>query len=118
MGKKEVGVDHKGLQCQNCGEPYGWSEYFDYMMSLKSTTVDCFKCPAENYVVARKSGGYYFAKLVSFDITGYLEYKWRHEPWRCGGAFRRRHCLFDRCLSRYNENRKLVDWILVIGQGA
>lgn len=26
-------------------------EYFDYMLTLRSTTVDCYTCPEENYVV-------------------------------------------------------------------
>lgn len=50
MRKTEAG-NGKGLKCQNCREPYGWAEYFDYMTSLRSTTIDCFTCPEENYVV-------------------------------------------------------------------
>jgi len=26
-------------------------EYFDYMLTLRSSTVDCYTCPEENYVV-------------------------------------------------------------------
>lgn len=42
-------------QCLNCGEPFGRAEFFDYMLSLFSTTIDCYKCPAENYLVPNKS---------------------------------------------------------------
>ncbi len=55
----------KRLKCQNCGEAYGWQEYFDYMLNLRSSTVDCYTCPEENYVVPGS-----FVKTLPLRILG------------------------------------------------
>ncbi len=57
----------KRLQCQNCGEAYGWQEYFDYMLMLRSSTVDCYMCPEENYVVPGP-----FLKTLPLRILGLI----------------------------------------------
>ncbi len=64
-----IGGKEKGLKCQNCGEPYGWSEYFDYMLTLKSSTVDCFTCPAENYVVPGPFIKYLWLRVIGIILT-------------------------------------------------
>jgi len=67
-----IGGERKRLNCQNCGEPYGWSEFSDYMLTLRSSTIDCFTCPAENYVVPDKSGQYRLVKLFCYMVSAAL----------------------------------------------
>lgn len=60
----------RGLVCQACSDPFGWPEYINYMMAPYSTTVDCYRCQAENYVRPRKTWFYRMVKLITYLISG------------------------------------------------
>ena len=54
--------------CLNCGEQFGPTEFFDYMVKLRSTTIDCYKCPAENYLVPTKNLRFHVIRLLCFTL--------------------------------------------------
>lgn len=64
----------KHHECQNCGERFGRAEFMDYMLALSSTTIDCYKCPAENYLVPNKSLVYFAMRILCLTVIAALIY--------------------------------------------
>lgn len=54
--------------CLSCSEPFEGPEFFSYMMRLRSKTVECLRCQAENYVVPKKGASYFLLVLSSILI--------------------------------------------------
>jgi len=48
----EIGVEHthKGHQCENCGEPFGFQELTAFFVKLRGNTFVCFRCTEPNYL--------------------------------------------------------------------
>lgn len=61
-------------ECQNCAERFGRAEFMDYMLGLSSMTINCYKCPAENYLVPNKTLVYLVMRILCQAVITALIY--------------------------------------------
>lgn len=52
-------------QCLSCGEAFESPEFYNYMLKLRSKTVNCLRCQTDNFIVPKKNVAYFIFLLLA-----------------------------------------------------